>query len=103
MLRNPIPFARVPLAAAVRRSLTLSLGGMLCIAPLAVLAQEEDNVDNGTTVVTATALKVDTPSVETPRPVSTVNREELDDRNVQQLDETFRYRSGVLSGHYGVR
>lgn len=52
-------------------------------------------------VVTATALKVDTPLVETPRPVSSVDREELDTRNVQQLDETFRYRSGVLSGHYG--
>lgn len=44
---------------------------------------------------------MDTPLVETPRPVSTVNREELNERNVQQLDETFRYRSGVLSGHYG--
>ena len=73
---------------------------MLSVAPLAALAQEE-TINTGTTVVTATALKVDTPLVETPRPVSSVDREELETRNVQQLDETFRYRAGVLSGHYG--
>lgn len=101
MLRNTKPFARRPLAIAIRRSLSLSLGGVLSIAPLAVLAQEEV-VDTGTTVVTATALKVATPLVETPRPVSSVDREELETRNVQQLDETFRYRAGVLSGHYGA-
>ncbi|WP_082926048.1 TonB-dependent siderophore receptor [Halomonas sp. G11] len=100
MLQNTTPFARRPLAVAMRRSLTLSLGSVLSFAPLAALAQEE-SVDTGTTVVTATALKVDTPLLETPRAVSSVNREELETRNVQQLDETFRYRSGVLSGHYG--
>lgn len=52
--------------------------------------------------VTGTALKVDVPLAETPRPASVVDREELDDRNVQSLDETFRYRAGVLSGHYGA-
>nr|WP_219861507.1 TonB-dependent siderophore receptor [Halomonas piezotolerans] len=100
MLRKTLPFSVAPLPAAVRRSLVVSLGGMLCAAPLAALAQE-DTIDTGTTVVTATALKVDTPLVETPRPVSSVDREELETRNVQQLDETFRYRAGVLSGHYG--
>ncbi|MDR5884639.1 TonB-dependent siderophore receptor [Vreelandella janggokensis] len=100
MFQNTTPFTRRPLAVAMRRSLTLSLGSVLSFAPLAALAQEE-SVDTGTTVVTATALKVDTPLVETPRPVSSVDREELETRNVQQLDETFRYRSGVLSGHYG--
>ncbi|MGP5143270.1 TonB-dependent siderophore receptor [Vreelandella alkaliphila] len=73
---------------------------MLSVAPLAALAQEE-RVANDPVVVTATALKVDTPLVETPRPVSSVDREELEARNVQQLDETFRYRAGVLSGHFG--
>lgn len=51
--------------------------------------------------VVGTALKVEAPLVETPRPASVVTREELDERNVQKLDETFRYRAGVLSGHYG--
>jgi len=93
-------FSVAPLTAAVRRSLVVSLGGMLSVAPFAVLAQEE-RVANDPVVVTATALKVDTPLVETPRPVSSVDREELETRNVQQLDETFRYRAGVLSGHFG--
>ncbi|ALM54731.1 ligand-gated channel [Halomonas huangheensis] len=52
-------------------------------------------------VVSATALKVETPLAETPRPVSVVDQEELEERNVQQLDETFRYRAGVLAGMYG--
>ncbi len=52
--------------------------------------------------ITGTALKVDVPLSETPRPASVVGREELDDRNVQSLDESFRYRAGVLSGHYGA-
>ncbi len=52
-------------------------------------------------MVNETALKVDVPLVETPRPASVVEREELEERNVQSLDETFRYRAGVLSGQYG--
>lgn len=100
MLPTSMSFSVAPLTAAVRRSLVVSLGGMLSVAPFAVLAQEE-RVANDPVVVTATALKVDTPLVETPRPVSSVDREELETRNVQQLDETFRYRAGVLSGHFG--
>ncbi len=100
MLPTSMSFSVAPLTAAVRRSLVVSLGGMLSAAPLAALAQEE-RVANDPVVVTATALKVDTPLVETPRPVSSVDREELEARNVQQLDETFRYRAGVLSGHFG--
>lgn len=100
MLPTSMSFSVAPLTAAVRRSLVVSLGGMLSVAPLAVLAQEE-RIANDPVVVTATALKVETPLVETPRPVSSVDREELETRNVQQLDETFRYRAGVLSGHFG--
>lgn len=100
MLPTSMSFSVAPLTAAVRRSLVVSLGGMLSVAPLAVLAQEE-RIANDPVVVTATALKVETPLVETPRPVSSVDREELETRNVLQLDETFRYRAGVLSGHFG--
>ncbi|MCL5426837.1 MAG: TonB-dependent receptor plug domain-containing protein, partial [Gammaproteobacteria bacterium] len=95
-----MPFTVAPLVVAVRRSLVVSLGGILSVVPLAAIAQEA-STSNETVVVTATALKVETPLVETPRPVSSVDREELETRNVQQLDETFRYRAGVLAGHYG--
>lgn len=100
MLPTSMSFSVAPLTVAVRRSLVVSLSGVLSVAPLAVLAQEE-RIANDPVVVTATALKVETPLVETPRPVSSVDREELETRNVQQLDETFRYRAGVLSGHFG--
>lgn len=98
---NPA-FASQPLAQAIRHCLGLSLSGALLTLPFAVLAQEGANTTNDTMVVVGTALKVEAPLVETPRPVSIVSREELDERNVQSLDETFRYRSGVLSGHYGA-
>ncbi|WGI24485.1 TonB-dependent siderophore receptor [Halomonas alkaliantarctica] len=91
-----LPFARRPLARSISSLIPVTVA-IFCASAYA----QETSTSNDTVVVTATALKVDTPLVETPRPVSTVNREDLDDRNVQQLDETFRYRSGVLSGHYG--
>ncbi|WP_404375494.1 TonB-dependent siderophore receptor [Vreelandella aquamarina] len=100
MLRKTMPFSVAPLPAAIRRSLVVSLGGMLSVAPLAALAQEE-TINTGTTVVTATALKVDTPEVETPRAISTVSAEELETRGVNKYDETFQYRSGVVSQPYG--
>ncbi|MDR5857901.1 TonB-dependent siderophore receptor [Halomonas eurihalina] len=94
------PF-RSPMAIAVRRALGLTLSGALLGLPMSALAQD-DGVESDTVVVTATALKVAVPLAETPRSVSSVQREELDERNVQSLDESFRYRAGVLSGHYGA-
>lgn len=91
-----LPFARRPLARSISALIPVT-AALFCASAYA----QEETTSNDTVVVTATALKVDTPLVETPRPVSTVSREELNERNVQQLDETFRYRSGVLSGHYG--
>ncbi|SDL23101.1 iron complex outermembrane recepter protein [Modicisalibacter muralis] len=92
------------LALAIRRCLGISLSGAFLTLPIAALAQDESNAEEpmDTMVITATALKVEAPLVETPRAVSTVQREELNARNVQSLDETFRYRSGVLSGQFGA-
>lgn len=52
-------------------------------------------------VVSGTALKVEAPLLETPRPASVVQREELEEQDVQAVDEAFRYRAGVVSGQYG--
>src|SRR5690554_1182745 len=52
-------------------------------------------------VVTGTAMKVEAPIIETPRPASVVTRDELEERNVRSLDESFRYRAGVVTGQYG--
>lgn len=93
---SPQPFN--VLSSPARR---VAIATLLFSFPLAVQAQD-DVAQSDTVVVTATALKVAMPLAETPRSVSSVDREELDERNVQSLDESFRYRSGVLSGHFGA-
>ncbi|WP_336366434.1 TonB-dependent siderophore receptor [Marinobacter sp. C2H3] len=86
-----------PLARAIR--LTLAVG--LTATSVPVLAQDAEPASLDALVVSATALKVSAPLVETPRPASVVEEEELRERNVQSLDETLRYRAGVLSGQFG--
>lgn len=101
-MHHPHSLAEIhPRVPVMRHAIGLSLSGVFTALPLVALAQEEV-METDTMVVVGTALKVDAPMVETPRPVSSVDREELDERNVQQLDETFRYRAGVLSGHFGA-
>ncbi|GAB2782297.1 TonB-dependent siderophore receptor [Halomonas shantousis] len=91
------------LSSQTRRRLARSLPGMLLLAaPLAALAQ--DNAQDeplNTMVIMGTALKIETPAVETPRATSVVASEELEERAVNDFDETFRYRSGVISAPYG--
>ncbi|MFM5469923.1 TonB-dependent siderophore receptor [Aeromonas veronii] len=80
----------------------LSLSGLLISLPLmAEQTTAELPKASETMVVTGTAMKVEVPMAETPRAVSVVNREELDQHAVLQLDEAIRYRSGVLTGLYG--
>ena len=80
----------------------LPLSCLLASLPvLAVEPPKELLKASETMLVTGTAMKVEVPMAETPRAVSVVNREDLDQHAVQQLDESLRYRSGVLSGLYG--
>lgn len=90
-------FFSKPLARAVR----LALGASIAAASAPLLAQDDTTASLNALVVSATALKVEAPLVETPRPASVVKEEELRERNVQSLDETFRYRAGVVSGQFG--
>lgn len=80
------------------------LGIATAAAPLVGLAQDTASSEGvlAPLVIAETALKVEAPLAETPRPVSVVDEQELEERNVQSLDEAFRYRAGVLSGHYGA-
>lgn len=87
------------LARAIRLALGLTLGGALFGAAPQALAAE--TLEAETLVVVGTALKTDTPALETPRSVSLVTEEELETRAVTKYDEALRYRSGVLAGHYG--
>lgn len=87
------------LLKAIRYATPITLLGF---APV-VMAQASGNDDEllSPLVVTGTALKVESPIIETPRPASLVTRDELEERNVQSLDESFRYRAGVVTGQYG--
>ena len=91
---------------AVMRKRGAQLLPLSCLlASLPVLAVEQADKElpkaGETMVVTGTAMKVEVPMAETPRAVSVVNREELDQHAVLKLDESLRYRSGVLSQSYG--
>lgn len=95
------------LQCALRGGIGLSLSAALMTStPLLAQSEADSESEQGAVlspmVVVGTALKVEAPLVETPRPASVVRREELTERNVQRLDEAFRYRAGVLSGQYGA-
>ena len=82
--------------------LGMMFAGLAPVAMAQSTAEEQEPGELQALEVTSSVLKVDVPLAESPRPASVVDREELDDRNVQSLDESFRYRAGVVSGHYGA-
>lgn len=82
--------------------LGMMFAGLAPVAMAQSIGDEREPGELQALQVTSSVLKVDVPLAETPRPASVVDRDELDDRNVQSLDESFRYRSGVVSGHYGA-
>ncbi|EQB2598886.1 TonB-dependent siderophore receptor [Aeromonas salmonicida] len=92
------------LTAAMRKRGAQQLLPLSCLlASLPVMAEQPKELPKAseTMVVTGTAMKVEVPMAETPRAVSVVNREELDQHAVLKLDEALRYRSGVFTGLYG--
>ncbi|WP_410481289.1 TonB-dependent siderophore receptor [Pseudomonas plecoglossicida] len=50
---------------------------------------------------TAAGTKTDTPIVETPRSMTVITRQQLDDRQVLNLNDALRYTAGVQSSGYG--
>ena len=101
-----IPHKKNKIAVVMQKRgtpLLLPLSCLLVSLPLMAAEQvtEESPQSTETMVVTGTAMKVEVPMAETPRAVSVVNREELDQHAVQKLDEALRYRSGVVSQSFG--
>ncbi|NQZ30786.1 MAG: TonB-dependent siderophore receptor [Oceanospirillaceae bacterium] len=85
------------LQQAVRKSIFLGTLSTTLAFTVAISAQATE-----TLVVTASALKVDTPMAETPKSVSVISQTTLENRSVQKLDEAMRYTAGVLSAPYGA-
>ncbi|MHC8353364.1 TonB-dependent siderophore receptor [Pseudomonas sp. RT4P38] len=50
---------------------------------------------------TAAGTKTDTALVEAPRSISIATREQMEDRNVQNLDDAVRYMPGIVASSYG--
>ncbi|WP_219096968.1 TonB-dependent siderophore receptor [Pseudomonas sp. UMAB-40] len=50
---------------------------------------------------TAAGTKTDTALVEAPRSISIATRQQMDDRNVQNLDDAVRYMPGIVASSYG--
>ncbi|MGY2574116.1 TonB-dependent siderophore receptor [Vibrio sp. C8] len=93
------------LGQAIRTALCFSLAPFSLLTSQSVLAEEvvqKDSQAVETIVVTASALKVDTPAQETPKSVSVVTEQDLVNRAPQKLDEALRYTSGVASQPYGA-
>ncbi|MCK7566417.1 TonB-dependent siderophore receptor [Marinobacter xestospongiae] len=101
-----MPYSRDPFVPGLPRTRLGLMSIALVPAVLMTTGAQAAEGDAATQLqaleVVSTALKVDVPLVETPRPAAVVSEEELAERNVQSLDESFRYRAGVLSGLYGA-
>lgn len=90
-------------------TLGLSIRNALCLGLLpmtfALVVNAEEAKTEATTaekpmetlVVTASALKQSAPMAETAQSVDIIDRSEIDMRDVQKLDETFRYTAGFTS------
>ena len=50
---------------------------------------------------TAAGTKTDTALVEAPRSISVATRQQMEDRNVQNLDDAVRYMPGIVASSYG--
>ena len=58
-------------------------------------------VDGYVATRSGAGTKTDTPLIETPRSISVVTRQEMDDRAVQNVVDAVSYTAGVLTGAYG--
>ncbi|AIC23391.1 TonB-dependent receptor [Pseudomonas chlororaphis] len=58
-------------------------------------------VDGYLATRTAAGTKTDTSLVEAPRSISVATRQQMEDRNVQNLDDVVRYMPGIVSASYG--
>lgn len=90
-----------PLRYALLLALASSQAVYAAEEPMEESQQESDSTDRMLVTTSNTALKTSTPLVETPRSVSEIHKEQLEDRGVRRLDEALRYSSGVFASPYG--
>ena len=85
--------------AAKQKWFQLAMAPVLMQAVLPVYAQ---NNELETLTVTAEALKIESPAIETPLSISVVSEDDLRIRAPQKLDEALRYTAGVTAQPFGA-
>ncbi len=94
-----VPFFNTSrLGVSIRQALRLSFIPVALFTTHNAVAADEPQE---TVVVTASALKVETPLKETPRAVSLIDQEALKVKQPSKLDEALRYQPGVVTQPYG--
>ncbi len=94
-----VPFFNTSrLGVLIRQALRLSFIPVALFTTHNAVAADEPQE---TVVVTASALKVETPLKETPRAVSLIDQEALKVKQPSKLDEALRYQPGVVTQPYG--
>ncbi len=85
-------FLRSPLSVAVLSALAVS----------PVYAQESTELATVTVTAQQAATKVETPTIEIPQSVSTITREQMDNRGVSTVQRATDYTPGVYSNQVGA-
>ncbi|MGL6242527.1 TonB-dependent siderophore receptor [Pseudomonas sp.] len=80
--------------------------GTLALPETAVIGVENSEsawgpVEGYVATRTAAGTKTDTALVEAPRSISVATRQQMEDRNVQNLDDAVRYMPGIVASSYG--
>ncbi|WP_265533433.1 TonB-dependent siderophore receptor [Pseudomonas saponiphila] len=87
-------------------SLVASTDGVVALPETNITGQQAGEsawgpVDGYLATRTAAGTKTDTALVEAPRSISVATRQQMEDRNVQNLDDAVRYMPGIVSASYG--
>lgn len=117
---SPLPAPRPPLRGRISLRAALMAGACLGLSSLAPSAQEAADLTLSTIEVegdgtgntgffgetfaqsAAPVLKTDTPLLETPRSVSVVTQQQLQERGARTVTQALQYTPGVFAGNYGV-
>ncbi|MGE7473397.1 TonB-dependent siderophore receptor [Bosea sp. NPDC003192] len=90
---NSVTITRAPAAAAA--------GATAGAIPLDTIDVQDQGVIGYVARNGSAGSKTSTPLIETPRSISVVTRQELDDRGVTSVPEALRYTAGVTTGAFG--
>ncbi|MGR3889494.1 TonB-dependent siderophore receptor [Pseudomonas sp. 1152_12] len=87
-------------------SLVAIADGVVALAETSIIAQANTEsawgpVTGYLAARTAAGTKTDTALVEAPRSISVATRQQMQDRNVQNLDDAVKYMPGIVSSSYG--